>query len=225
MTSVRINPSLLSADFGNIAGELQKISHADFVHIDVMDNHFVPNLTMGPVIVRRVQEISPIPLDVHLMVDNPEVWGPVYAEMGAAVVTFHLEASDNPLALIDELHRLGTRVGVGLRPVTPVEDLLELLPHLDQVLIMTVEPGFGGQQFMPETMEKVAWLDKQRQENHYDFWIEVDGGINLETVQIASAHGADTFVAGSSVYGAADPAIMVDELRQLALAARETITE
>lgn len=218
---VRIHPSLLSADFGNIAAELERVSNAEAIHIDVMDNHFVPNLTMGPIIVNRVQQISPIPLDVHLMIDEPERWAPYYAEIGAQTVTFHYEASEHPLVLIDELHRLGARVGIALRPATAVEVLEELLPHVDLVLVMTVEPGFGGQTFMPETLPKVAWLSEQREQHKYSYWIEVDGGINLETIELATEHGADTFVAGSSVYGSENPSLMIEELRQLSLAVQE----
>lgn len=213
---IRINPSILSADFGQLAADMERISNADFIHVDVMDNHFVPNLTMGPPIVSRIHEIAPLPTDVHLMMTEPEKWAPAYAKMGAHTVTFHVEASDDPVSLINTLKELGTRAGIAFRPITDPANYTHLLGLVDQVLVMTVEPGFGGQEFQPEMMDKVNWLAKHREENGYQFWLEVDGGINLETVKAASENGADTFVAGSSVYGDPNPGLMVDELRRLA---------
>ena len=156
--SVRINPSILAADFVNMQAELARIAEADFVHVDVMDNHFVPNLTFGPQMVERIQATSPVPLDVHLMITNPDRWAPGYAELGAASVTFHLEAAKEPVALARRLRSIGSRAGVAVKPATPVEGLFDLLDDFDQILVMTVEPGFGGQSFMPETMPKLRRL-------------------------------------------------------------------
>ncbi|MBN9195395.1 MAG: ribulose-phosphate 3-epimerase, partial [Microbacterium sp.] len=154
----RINPSILAADFVNMQAELARIATADFVHVDVMDNHFVPNLTFGPQMVERIQATSPVPLDVHLMIEDPERWAPGYAELGAASVTFHLEASADPISLARRLRGIGARAGVAVKPSTPVEGLFEVLDEFDQVLVMTVEPGFGGQSFMPQTMPKLRLL-------------------------------------------------------------------
>ena len=155
---IRINPSILAADFVNMQAELARIATADFVHVDVMDNHFVPNLTFGPQMVERIQATSPVPLDVHLMIDEPERWAPEYAELGAASVTFHLEAATEPVALARRLRAIGARAGVAVKPATAVESLFDLLDEFDQILVMTVEPGFGGQSFMPETMPKLRRL-------------------------------------------------------------------
>src|SRR6185312_6049590 len=155
---VRINPSILAADFVNMQSELERITTADLVHVDVMDNHFVPNLTFGPQMVGRIQDVSPIPLDVHLMIDDPDRWAPGYAELGAYSVTFHAEAAADPVALARRLRAIGARAGIALKPGTPADEYLDLLPEFDQVLVMTVEPGFGGQSFMVETMPKLRSL-------------------------------------------------------------------
>lgn len=215
---IRINPSILSADFGELGAQMELVNNADFIHVDVMDNHFVPNLTMGPPIVSRVHQIAPLPCDVHLMMTEPERWAPAYVEMGAHTVSFHAEATDNSSALVDELHKLGTRAGLAFRPITDPEPFFDVIEKVDLVLVMTVEPGFGGQVFQPEMMAKVQKLAEFREKNGLDFWIEVDGGINAETIGIASEHGADTFVAGSSVYGHENPREAVEILRKQALA-------
>ena len=158
MTAQRINPSILSADFVNLQAELEAIATADLVHVDVMDNHFVPNLTMGPPIVERIQAVSPVPLDMHLMISDADRWAPGYAELGAFSVTFHAEASEDPARLARRIRDIGARAGIALKPGTDPEPYLELLPEFDQVLVMTVEPGFGGQGFMPETMPKLRAL-------------------------------------------------------------------
>jgi len=212
----RVNPSILAADFANIERELARIPNADFVHVDGRDNHFVPNLTFGPQMVGRIQDVSPVPLDVHLMIDDPERWAPGYAELGAASVTFHVEASRDPVALARELRRLGSRAGVAVKPGTPVEPLLPLLPEFDQVLVMTVEPGFGGQEFMGSTMPKLERLREAVSAGSGSVWLQVDGGITRETIVTAARSGADTFVAGSSVYGSDDPAARIEELRAAA---------
>ncbi|WP_306770302.1 ribulose-phosphate 3-epimerase [Microbacterium sp. 18062] len=216
MTDPRINPSILAADFVNMQSELARIASADFVHVDVMDNHFVPNLTFGPQMVGRIQETSPIPLDVHLMIDDPDRWAPEYAELGAASVTFHLEAAADAVSLARRLRAIGARAGVAVKPGTSVEGLFDLLPEFDQILVMTVEPGFGGQSFMPETMPKLRALAEQVRRRGAQVWLQVDGGIGASTIAQAAEAGADTFVAGSAVFGADDPERAIAGLRATA---------
>ncbi|MBG6054242.1 ribulose-phosphate 3-epimerase [Salinibacterium sp. CAN_S4] len=211
---VRINPSILAADFANLERDVASISNADLVHVDVMDNHFVPNLTFGLQMVGRLQEVSARPLDVHLMIDDPDRWAPGYAETGAFSVTFHAEAAQDATALARRLREIGARAGIALKPGTPVEPYLELLPEFDQVLVMTVEPGFGGQSFMESTMPKLQALRAAVGER--DIWLQVDGGIDEDTISIAAEAGADTFVAGSAVFRSDDPAARIDLLRSLA---------
>ena len=212
--SVRINPSILAADFANFERELGRIATADLVHVDVMDNHFVPNLTFGPATVGRLQELSSIPLDVHLMIDDPDRWAPGYAELGAYSVTFHAEAAKDAVELARTLRRLGARAGLALKPGTAVEPYLDLLDEFDQVLVMTVEPGFGGQSFISSVMPKLEVLRSVRGDR--DVWLQVDGGINEETIVTAAKSGADTFVAGSSVFASSDPAKQIALLRAAA---------
>jgi len=219
VTDIRINPSILAADFVNMQSELARISSADFVHVDVMDNHFVPNLTFGPQMVGRIQETSPVPLDVHLMIDDPDRWAPEYAELGAASVTFHLEAAADPVSLARRLRAIGARAGVAVKPGTGVDGLVELLPEFDQVLVMTVEPGFGGQSFMPETMPKLRTLANAVRRAGAAVWLQVDGGIGASTIAEAAEAGADTFVAGSAVFGADDPERAIAALRTTAAGA------
>jgi ribulose-phosphate 3-epimerase len=213
---IRINPSVLAADFVNMAAALSRIATADFVHVDVMDNHFVPNLTFGPQMVERIQATSPVPLDVHLMIDDPDRWAPEYAELGAASVTFHLEAATEPVALARRLRAVGARAGVAVKPATSIEGLLDLLDDFDQILVMTVEPGFGGQSFMPETMPKLRRLADEARRRGSAVWLQVDGGIGESTIAQAAEAGADTFVAGSAVFGAADPDAAIAGLRATA---------
>jgi ribulose-phosphate 3-epimerase len=215
---VRIQPSILSADFANMQRDVERIASADGVHVDVMDNHFVPNLTFGPQMVEAVQRVSPIPLDVHLMIEDADRWAPGYAELGVFSVTFHAEASTDPVALARRIRQLGARASIALKPGTPVEPYLELLPEFDQVLVMTVEPGFGGQSFMADMMPKLRTLRAAAERHGVDLWLQVDGGIALDTIGIAAEAGADTFVAGSAVYGAADVEAAIAELRAAAAA-------
>ena len=214
----RINPSILAADFANMQSELARIASADYAHVDVMDNHFVPNLTFGPQMVERIHQTSPIPLDVHQMITDPARWAPGYAELGAESVTFHLEAAADPVALARRLRAIGARAGVAIKPGTAGEPLYDILDEFDQILVMTVEPGFGGQGFMPETMPKLRSLHDEARRRGSDVWLQVDGGISLDTIGQAAAAGADTFVAGSAVYGADDVEAAVTGLRTLARA-------
>ena len=210
---IRINPSILSADFVNMQRDLERIGDADFAHVDVMDNHFVPNLTFGPQMVERIQATSPVPLDIHLMITDPDRWAPGYAELGAASVTFHLEAAAEPVALARTLRALGARAGVAIKPGTPAEGLYDVLDEFDQILVMTVEPGFGGQSFMPETMPKLAALADEAKRRGSSVWLQVDGGISESTIAQAAEAGADTFVAGSAVFGAEHPDRAIAALR------------
>ncbi|UCR89602.1 ribulose-phosphate 3-epimerase [Mycetocola spongiae] len=216
--TVRINPSILAADFVNLQRDLEVIASADLVHVDVMDNHFVPNLTFGPQMVGRIQDVSPIPLDVHLMISDADRTAPEYAELGAASVTFHAEAATDPVALARRLREIGARAGIALKPGTAVEPYLELMDEFDQILIMTVEPGFGGQSFMPETMPKLTLLAAEARRRGSDIWLQVDGGINESTISQAAEAGANTFVAGSAVFGKDNPALAIAELRASAQA-------
>ena len=193
--------------------DLNKISTADYAHVDVMDNHFVPNLTFGPQMVSRIQDVSPIPLDVHLMIDKPEVWASGYAELGCFSVTFHAEASEDPISLARELRKLGARAGLAIKPGTAIDPYLEILSEFDQILIMTVEPGFGGQKFISDVMPKLKRVSEHSRKQGLDIWVQVDGGITLDTIVQASENGADTFVAGSSVYGAQNPEEAIAALR------------
>jgi ribulose-phosphate 3-epimerase len=216
--AARINPSILSADFANMQHDLERIANADYVHVDVMDNHFVPNLTFGPQMVERVQATSPVPLDVHLMIEDPDRWAPQYAEIGCFSVTFHAEAATAPITLARTLRKLGARAGIALSPKTDVGAYLELLPEFDQVLVMTVEPGFGGQSFLPHVMPKLTKLREAAERQGLDVWLQVDGGVTTETIAIAAQAGADTFVAGSSVFGADDASAAIEGLRAAAAA-------
>ena len=210
--TARIEPSILSADFVNMQAALATIATADAVHVDVMDNHFVPNLTFGPQMVERIQATSPVPLDVHLMIDDPDRWAPGYAELGAFSVTFHAEAAADAVGLARRLRQIGSRAGIALKPGTAVEPYLDLLPEFDQILVMTVEPGFGGQSFMHDMMPKLRALRPAIDASGLDVWLQVDGGIDESTIGVASEAGADTFVAGSAVFRG-EPADRIQVLR------------
>lgn len=211
-----INPSILSADFANLERDLRAIASADYAHVDVMDHHFVPNLTIGLPVVRRLAEVSPVPLDVHLMIEDADRWAPHYAEAGAASVTFHAEATQAPVRLARELRAGGVRAAVALRPATPVEPFLDLLAEVDMVLVMTVEPGFGGQAFIEGTLAKVRRTRAAIDASGAATWVQVDGGVSRATVGRIARAGANVFVAGSAVYGADDVAGEIAALRSLA---------
>ena len=214
-----IAPSILAADFARLADEVHAVEGAaDWVHVDVMDNHFVPNLTLGLPVVQSLRKATSIPFDVHLMITDPERWAPGYAEAGAYNVTFHAEACDDPVALAKTLRAAGSRAGLAIDRDTPVEPYLELLPFVDTLLIMTIKAGFGGQQFLPEMLEKVRDVRRRITAKNLEVRLEVDGGIAADTIEQAAEAGADAFVAGTAVYGAADPAEAVRKLRALAAA-------
>lgn len=218
--SALVSPSILSADFTNLERDLQAISTADYAHVDVMDNHFVPNLTLGLPVVERIVQVSPIPIDVHLMIEDPDRWAPGFAEAGAQSVTFHAEAAAAPVRLARELRRLGARAGLALKPATPVEPYLDLLSEIDMILVMTVEPGFGGQSFIEGTLPKIQRARRAIGEAELDVWLQVDGGISRSTIDRAAEAGANVFVAGSAVYGADDIPAEIDTLRTMASAHR-----
>ena len=216
MSRCSIHPSILSADFVNLEAELARISTADAVHVDVMDNHFVPNLTLGLPVVERIQAVSPLPLDAHLMIADADRWAPLYADLGLASVTFHAEAASAPIKLARELRARGSKAGMAIRPATPVEPYLDMLTELDLLLIMTVEPGFGGQAFLDVTLPKIRRARAAVDGSGAKVAIQVDGGISASTIERAAEAGADVFVAGSAVYGAEDPAAAVEALRTMA---------
>lgn len=211
-----INPSILSADFVNLEAELGRISNADAAHVDVMDNHFVPNLTIGLPVVERLQKVSPIPLDAHLMISEVDRWAPHFAAAGLSSVTFHVEASAAPIKLARELRAQGAKAGMALRPATPVEPYLDMLTELDMLLLMTVEPGFGGQAFLDVVLPKIRRAREAIDGSGVNVAIQVDGGITEETIVRAAEAGANVFVAGSSVYGKPSPESAVESLRERA---------
>lgn len=216
MAQCCINPSILSADFVNLEAELRRISTADAVHVDVMDNHFVPNLTIGLPVVQRIQAVSELPLDAHLMIADPDRWAPAYADAGIDSVTFHVEAAAAPVRLARELRSRGAKAGMALKPATAVEPYLDLLPEMDLLLIMTVEPGFGGQAFLDVTLPKIRKAANAVAGAGLPVAIQVDGGVTEETIVRAAEAGATVFVAGSAVYGQADPDQAIASLRAAA---------
>jgi ribulose-phosphate 3-epimerase len=215
-----IAPSLLSSDFARLAEESQRVADADWLHVDVMDYHFVPNLTLGLPVVQAIQKVSPVPLDCHLMIEAPERWAPGYAEAGARTVTVHAEAcTGDPREVARDLRAAGSLAGLALKPGTGLDEYLEILREFDTLLVMTVEPGFGGQEFIADVLPKVRTARQRVESGHLKLFIEVDGGINADTIEQAAAAGADVFVAGSAVYGADDPAEAIAALRAQAGAA------
>jgi ribulose-phosphate 3-epimerase len=211
-----IHPSILNADFMSIGSELDKISSADSVHVDVMDNHFVPNLTFGPSMVEQIVERSTIPVDAHLMIADADTEAPAYAEAGAASVTFHLEAARAPVKLARDLRRKNVQVGVGLRPASAVEPILDIIGEFDMLLIMTVEPGFGGQSFLDTMLPKIRRARAAISGANLEVSIQVDGGVSRETIERCAEAGANVFVAGSAIYRAQDAAAEISALRELA---------
>jgi ribulose-phosphate 3-epimerase len=216
---IQITPSILNADFASLGAEVARIPSADWVHVDVMDNHFVPNLTFGPTMVEALARSTDVPLDAHLMIEDPDREAMAYVEAGCGSVTFHVEACAAPVRLARELRSHGARAAMALRPATPIEPYEDLLGELDTVLVMTVEPGFGGQRFLDLVLPKIRRTRALIDKHGGDVWLQVDGGVSTDTIERCVEAGADVFVAGSAVFSAEDPDAMVRELRRLADAA------
>ena len=215
--AVQISPSILSADFARLADEARAIEAvADWVHVDVMDYHFVPNLTIGLPVVESLLKHATLPLDCHLMIEDPDRYAPEYAEAGARNVTIHAEAAKAPVRTLREIRAAGARAGLAINPSTPVEPYEDLLPELDMLLLMTVEPGFGGQKFLDIVMPKLRRARAMVKAHGGAVWLQVDGGVDVETIERCADAGADVFVAGSAVYSADDPAEAVRALREQA---------
>jgi ribulose-phosphate 3-epimerase len=214
---MQIAPSILASDFARLAEEIAALGdEAEWVHVDVMDNHFVPNLTLGLPVVESLLKHTSLPLDCHLMIDDPDRWAPAYAEAGALSVTFHAEAAHEPVQLARSLRAAGARAGLALKPATPIETYEDLLPEIDMVLVMSVEPGFGGQSFLDSVLPKVRKARELVRDGEHAVWIQVDGGIDEETIERCADAGADIFVAGSAVYGCDDRPAAVRRLRERA---------
>ena len=211
-----IAPSILSADFAQLGAAADAVSTADWLHVDVMDNHFVPNLTIGLPVVKSLHRATDLPLDCHLMIEDPDRWAPGYAEAGAANVTFHVEAAKDAVATARAIRSAGALAGLSVKPGTPLEPYLDVLREFDTLLVMSVEPGFGGQKFMPEVLDKVRTARREVNAGHLRLFIEIDGGISADTIEAAAEAGVDVFVAGSAVYDADDPGRAVEALRNLA---------
>ncbi|MFI7701018.1 ribulose-phosphate 3-epimerase [Nonomuraea sp. NPDC049480] len=214
--AVQISPSILAADFARLADEAAAVPNADWLHVDVMDYHFVPNLTLGLPVVEALRKATATPLDCHLMIADPDRWAPQYAEAGAGSVTIHAEAAKAPVRTLREIRSLGARAGLALNPATPVEPYEDLLGEIDMLLLMTVEPGFGGQKFLDVVLPKLRRARALVQRHGGRIWLQVDGGVDAGTIGRCAEAGADVFVAGSAVYGASDPVAAVDELRAVA---------
>ncbi|QIS13409.1 ribulose-phosphate 3-epimerase [Nocardia arthritidis] len=215
-----IAPSILSADFARLADEAAAVAGSEWLHVDVMDAHFVPNLTLGLPVVQSLLKATDIPLDCHLMIDDPGRWAPPYAEAGAHNVTFHAEAADDPVAVARDIRAAGAKAGLSVKPNTPIEPYLEILREFDTLLVMSVEPGFGGQSFIPHVLDKARTVRRLVDAGELRLLVEIDGGINADTIEQAAEAGVDCFVAGSAVYSAADPGAAVRALRAQAAAAR-----
>lgn len=213
---MKIAPSILSADFANLQADIERVEKggADYIHVDVMDGQFVPNITFGSNVVQAIRPITKLPLDVHLMIINPENYIPDFAKAGSDIITVHVESTPHIHRAVQMIKDLGVKAGVVINPGTPVAMIKHVFPMVDQVLVMTVNPGFGGQSFIGETVDKIAELAQLRKENNWDYLIEVDGGIVPETAQICQRAGADVFVAGSYIYSSENPVGQINLLKE-----------
>ncbi len=220
---LQISPSILSSDFAILAEECRRVSSADWLHVDVMDNHFVPNRTLGLPVVESMLKHVAQPIDCHLMIEDPDRWAPAYAEAGAGSVTFHVEAAHAPIRLAREIRHQNARAGMALKPATPVEPYAEMLTEIDMLLIMTVEPGFGGQKFLDIVVPKIQRARELISGQDIDVWLQVDGGVSEDTIGICAEAGADVFVAGSAVFNAENPNDAITKLRELATAAQSNL--
>ena len=215
---IKISASILNADVNRLEQEIASVSDSvDWIHVDVMDNHFVPNLSFGTNVLESLAKKKIKPLDVHLMIENPDKWAPDFVAAGADSVTFHYEAVENPTKLIKEIHALKSRVGLAIKPNTPLADVKEFLSDIDVLLVMTVEPGFGGQAFMNKMLDKVREARSIANDKKLKMWIQVDGGIGLQTIEQAAQAGADFIVVGSAAFSTADPGKAMQDLRKLAV--------
>lgn len=212
MSGIIISPSILSADFANLEKDIKKVEKAgaDWLHIDVMDGHFVPNITIGVPVVNSIKKITTLPLDVHLMIENPEKYIEPFVKAGADILTFHYEAVENVEHIVKLIKSYGVKAGMSIKPDTPAEEILKYLPVLDLLLVMTVEPGFGGQKFMEKCAEKISVIKQAAQEN---LIIQVDGGINAQTARICTHYGANSLVAGNYIYKSTDVELAIKSLR------------
>ncbi|MFC2950154.1 ribulose-phosphate 3-epimerase [Virgibacillus sediminis] len=214
----KIAPSILSADFSKLGEEIKNVEKggADYIHVDVMDGHFVPNITIGPLVVEAIKPVTDLPLDVHLMIQNPDAYISAFAEAGASIITIHQEAAVHLHRSIQQIKDHGAKAGVVINPATPVEMLLPILEEVDLVLIMTVNPGFGGQSFINSMVGKIEQLAKWRQDKNLSFEIEVDGGVNVHTARKCAQAGADVLVAGSAIFNRSNRHEAIREIREAA---------